>query len=182
MPAAEFAAAGGRMHGFQLWVNLPRRDKMMPPRYQEVPSERIPSARSRDGMVSVRVIAGEALGVAAVIETRTPIQYLDWSLQRGASISQPVGAEYNTFAYVVEGSGLFGQERHPGSPHDAVLFASDGDSVTIQAPDSALRVLLIAGVPLKEPVARYGPFVMNTRAEILQAMDDYQSGRLGAID
>src|SRR5262249_41460305 len=101
MPERDFAAKGGRMHGFQLWVNLPRRDKMMAPRYQEVPSERIPTARSEDGRVTVRVIAGEALGARAVIDTRTPIQYLDWMLEPGASVTQPVPRDQNAFAYVV---------------------------------------------------------------------------------
>ena len=182
MPEREFARSGGRMHGFQLWVNLPRQDKMTPPRYQEVPSERIPTARTADGRVVVRVIAGEALGARAVIDTRTPIQYLDWSLQPGASVSQPVPPGYNAFAYVVEGRGLFGGERRSASPHQAVFFGDDGDSVAIvAAEDAPLRALLIAGVPLNEPVARYGPFVMNTRAEVLQAFEDYQSGRLGRI-
>jgi redox-sensitive bicupin YhaK (pirin superfamily) len=182
MPERDFAERGGRMHGFQLWVNLPRRDKMMAPRYQEVPSERIPTARSKDGRVSVRVIAGEALGARAVIDTRTPIQYLDWTLERGASVTQPVPPDQNAFAYVVEGRGLFGEERRPASGHDAVFFRGDGDAVSIRAAEeSPLRVLLIAGLPLKEPVARYGPFVMNTRAEILQAFEDFQSGKLGQI-
>lgn len=181
MPEASFATRGGRMHGFQLWVNLPARDKMMRPRYQEVPGSGIPAARSTDGAVAVRVLAGEALGARAVIDTRTPIIYLDCALQPGASLSQPVPPEYNAFAYVVEGQGLFGPEARPAGEHQLVLFG-DGDEVLVQAaPGTSLRVLLIAGVPLQEPVARYGPFVMNTRAEIQQAFDDYQSGRLGEI-
>jgi redox-sensitive bicupin YhaK (pirin superfamily) len=182
MPERGFAETGGRMHGFQLWVNLPRRDKMTAPRYQEVPSERIPTARTADGRVQVRVIAGEALGTRAVIDTRTPIQYLDWALEPGASVSQPLPPEYNAFAYVVDGRGLFGAERRAASSHEAVFFGNDGDSVWIESEQrSPLRVLLIAGVPLKEPIARYGPFVMNTRAEILQAFEDYQNGKLGRI-
>jgi redox-sensitive bicupin YhaK (pirin superfamily) len=181
MPEAAFATRGGRMHGFQLWVNLPARDKMMRPRYQEVPGSRIPAARSADGAVTVRALAGEALGARAVIDTRTPIIYLDCALQPGAFFTQPVPPEYNAFAYVVEGQGLFGPEARPAGEHQLVLFG-DGDEVLVQAaPGSALRILLIAGVPLGEPVARYGPFVMNTRAEIVQAFDDYQSGRLGEI-
>ena len=182
MPERDFASRGGRMHGFQLWVNLPRRDKMMPPRYQEVPSERIPTARSEDGRVAVRVIAGEAMGARAVIDTRTPIQYLDWTLEPGASVTQPVPPDQNAFAYVIDGQGLFGEERRPASAHDAVFFAGDGEAVTFRASEEApLRGLLIAGVPLNEPVARYGPFVMNTRAEIVQAFEDFQSGKLGEI-
>ncbi len=181
MPEREFAATGGRMHGFQLWVNLPRKDKMMPPRYQEVPSARIPTARSEDGTVSVRIIAGEALGKRAIIDTRTPIQFLDWTLGPGGSVVQPIPADDNAFAYVVDGRGVFGNERAAASAHDAVLFAHDGDSVSMKAGDSTVRVLLFAGMPLNEPVARYGPFVMNTREELLQAVEDYRSGRLGEI-
>ncbi len=180
MPDAAFAAAGGRMHGFQLWVNLPRRDKMMTPRYQEVPADRIPVGRSADGSATARVIAGEALGARAVIDTRTPIVYLDVELAPGAVLEQPVPEDFNAFAYVVEGSGLFGADRTPGRPHELVLFRNDGGAARLEAAgDARLRALLIAGRPLDEPVARAGPFVMNTRAEVVQAFEDFQSGRLG---
>ncbi|MFY9551182.1 MAG: pirin family protein [Thermoanaerobaculia bacterium] len=180
MPEAEFAAKGGRMHGFQLWVNLPRRDKLMAPRYQEVPASGIPVGRSEDGRVAVRVLAGEALGERAVIDTRTPIVYLDVSLEPGAAFTQPVPPDFNAFAYVVSGVGLFGADRRPARPHELVLFGNDGGEVRLEAsPDAPLRALLVAGKPLDEPVARAGPFVMNTRAEILQAFDDFQTGRLG---
>jgi redox-sensitive bicupin YhaK (pirin superfamily) len=170
------------MHGFQLWVNLPARDKMTRPRYQEIPAAGIPVAKSPDGKVTARVIAGEALGERAVIETRTPIFYIDYELAPGASLEQPAPAAYNTFAYVVEGEGTFGSNRPSARRHEMVRFAADGDAVVIEAgKGSPLRVLLIGGVPLNEPVARYGPFVMNTRAEIVQAFDDYQAGRLGEI-
>src|SRR5437660_4641209 len=111
MPDAEFARAGGRMHGLQLWVNLPKRDKMMTPRYQEVPAEKIPEARSADGKTSVRVIAGESLGARAVIDTRIPIQYLHFSIEPGASITQPVPRGDNAFAYVLEGEAVFGEKK-----------------------------------------------------------------------
>ncbi len=180
MPEPGFAARGGRMHGFQLWVNLPRRDKMMAPRYQEIPAAEIPVGRSEDGRVLARVIAGEALGAKAVIDTRTPIAYLDLELQPGASLSQPLPEDFNAFAYVVDGRGLFGDEARAATAHELVLFGRDGADVRVVAPpDSPLRVLLIAGRPIDEPVARMGPFVMNTRAELIQAFEDFQSGRLG---
>src|SRR5262245_33200773 len=106
MPEADFAAKGGRMHGFQLWVNLPKKDKMMAPRYQEIPPSKIPVGRSSDGRVTARVIAGEALGERAVIDTRTPIVYLDLTLAPGAAHTQPLPEDFNAFAYVVEGRGL----------------------------------------------------------------------------
>jgi hypothetical protein len=185
MPSREFARDGGLMHGFQLWVNLPKRDKMMNPRYQEIPKSQIPTATSADGLVRVSVIAGEAMGEKAVIETRTPIIYLHYRIQPGGVATQQVPAAYNAFAYVVEGSGLFGAESERVEDGQMVLFAQDGDEVRIENPADAkatLEVLLIAGVPLNEPVARYGPFVMNTQAEIRQAIEDYQQGRMGAIN
>jgi hypothetical protein len=183
MPSREFARHGGRMHGFQIWVNLPRRDKMMPPRYQEIPATRIPSARTEDGRVRVKVIAGEALGARAVIDTRTPIQYLHFTLEPGARFEQPVPREHHAFAYVFGGQGMFGPERKPASEGEAVLFSTDGDTVVMEnTGEEPLQLLLLSGVPLREPVARYGPFVMNTPAEILQAIDDFQNGRMGRIE
>ena len=185
MPSAEFMRTGGRMHGFQLWVNLPQRDKMIKPRYQEIPSSRIPKATSPDGLVSVGVIAGEAMGAKAVIETRTPIIYLHYRIKPGGVVNQKVPHDYNAFAYVVDGAGLFGVEGERGTDGQMIMFAPDGDDVRIENASNAkttLEVLLIAGVPLNEPVARYGPFVMNTEGEIRQAIEDYQLGRMGAIN
>jgi redox-sensitive bicupin YhaK (pirin superfamily) len=185
MPAKEFARTGGRMHGFQLWVNLPKRDKMMNPRYQEIPNSQIPKATSADGLVTVSAIAGEAMGEKAVIETRTPIIYLHYKIKPGGTATQQVPGTYNAFAYVVEGEGLFGAKGERAGDGQMVLFAQDGDEVRIENPSGAkttLEVLLIAGVPLNEPVARYGPFVMNTQAEIYQAIEDYQQGRMGSIN
>ena len=181
MPEAGFAARGGRMHGFQLWVNLPRQDKMMAPRYQDVPAARIPVVKTPDGRVTVRVIAGEALGAKAVIDTRTPIIYLHYTLEPGARVTQPVPGTYNVFAYVFGGHGLIGREDRPVAEGQMAMLTGDAEQVALASPaqDSApLDVLMIGGVPLREPVARYGPFVMNTRAEIIQAMDDYRAGRL----
>ena len=116
----------------------------------------------------------------AVIETRTPIAYLDVTLRPKAVFTQPLEPDWNSFAYVVEGSGLFGSDRTPAKPHELVLFGNDGSGVRLEAGSrEPLRALLIAGQPLHEPVARAGPFVMNTRAEVLQAFEDFQSGRLG---
>jgi quercetin 2,3-dioxygenase len=185
MPSGEFLRDGGRMHAFQLWVNLPKRDKMMKPRYQDVPSSQIPKATSADGLVTVNVIAGEALGQKAVIETRTSIIYLHFRIKAGGSVTQQVPSDYNTFAYVIDGEGSFGAESEKATDGQMVLFASDGDEVRIENSADAkatLEVLLIAGVPLNEPVVRYGPFVMNTREEIHQAIEDYQLGKMGTIN
>jgi quercetin 2,3-dioxygenase len=182
MPSAEFTRTGGRMHGFQLWVNLPKRDKMMKPRYQEIPAAQIPKATSSDGLVSVSVIAGEAMGQKAVIETRTPIVYLHYSIKPGGVVTQKVSSTYNTFAFIVDGEGLFGAERERAHDGQMVLFAQDGDEVRIEnSGNETLNILLIGGMALNEPIARYGPFVMNTEAEIRQAFEDFRLGRMGEI-
>jgi len=185
MPEREFARIGGRLHGLQLWVNLPGRDKMRKPRYQEIPAEQIPIVQADDGSVTVKVIAGEAFGASAAIKTQTPIMYLHLKLQPGATIVQPVPSEYNAFTYVLDGEGLFGAGEERAGDGQMVLFAQDGEEVTITNSSEAkspLDVLLIAGVPLNEPVVRYGPFVMTTEAEIIQAIEDYRTGRMGSID
>ncbi len=184
MPDPDAFRDGGRMHGFQLWVNLPRADKMMAPRYQEVPSAATPVAHSADGLAWVRVIAGESLGRAAVIDTRTPIDYLHVVLEPGGRIEQPIPADHNAFAYLFGGKGRFGPDAREASDGQMVQFAQDGDTVVMANDADAagpLSLLLLAGVPLREPIARYGPFVMNTREEIIQAVEDYRAGRMGRI-
>jgi redox-sensitive bicupin YhaK (pirin superfamily) len=183
MPAEYIRERGGRMHGFQVWVNLPARDKMMAPRYQEVPASRIPQATTRDGLGHVRVIAGEALGVRAVIDTRTPIVYQDWSLKAGAVVVQPLSEGHQALVYVFEGSAEVGSDGQ--SLRDGQLgLLGPGHGVRLAVPSDAPRggrLLLLAGQPLREPVARYGPFVMNTESEVRQALSDFRSGRFAQI-
>ncbi|WP_310634311.1 MULTISPECIES: pirin family protein [unclassified Paraburkholderia] len=184
MPDPEFTRTGGRMHGLQLWVNLPARDKMIAPRYQEMPHASIPQGRSADGKATVKVIAGESLGAQAAIETRTPILYLHFTLAPGARVEQPVPHAWNVFAYGLAGKALYGDHAEAIDAQNMVAFAGDGETVTIAAPADAtepVEVLLIGGLPLNEPVVRYGPFVMNTENEIRQAVLDYQAGRMGRI-
>ncbi len=181
MPDPAFVRDGGRVHGVQLWVNLPRRDKMIAPRYQEIASSEIPTASTSDGKVRVKVIAGEALGAKARIETRTPILYQHFTLEPGASVAHPVPREFRVFAYPLAGTGLYGESRQAVEPQRMVAFDDDGDAVALAAGDDRLDVLLIGGVPLNEPVVRHGPFVMNSEDEIRQAIVDYQSGRMGVI-
>ena len=183
MPTRSIREKGGRVHGFQVWVNLPARHKMIAPRYQEVPSAGIPEAESPDGRARVRVIAGEALGARAVIDTRTPIVYQDWSLGPGAVVEQPTAEGHNAFVYVFQGSALIGRDERPLSDGQIGLLGR-GDAARLAVPADAregARLLLMAGQPLGEPVARYGPFVMNTETEIRQAIADYRAGRLGEI-
>jgi quercetin 2,3-dioxygenase len=184
MPATRIREKGGRVHGFQIWVNLPRRDKMMAPRYQEIPSERLPERTSADGLARVRLLAGEALGAKAVIETRTPVLLHDWTLSPGAQVEVPVPADCQVFGYVFRGAVRAGTDGREVRDGQAALFGP-GDSIRLSVPVEAstpARLLLLGGVPLGEPVARYGPFVMNTPEEIHQAFVDFQAGRLGAID
>ncbi len=181
MPHPDFVRTGGRAHGLQLWVNLSKRDKMIAPKYQEIPSAQIPVAVSEDGRARVKVIAGTAFGVKAAIETRTPILYQHFSLQPGASVMHDVPRDYRVFGYALSGTGRYGAEQHAIPAQQMIVFASDGDTVTFAAGEEPLELLLIGGVPLNEPVVRYGPFVMNTEDEIRQAVTDYQAGRMGAI-
>lgn len=184
MPGAALHEKGGRLHGFQLWVNLPKSAKMTPPRYQEIAAARLPIAGTPSKDVQVKVIAGESLGKHAAIETRTPITYLHFTLQPGASVEQPIPAVYNAFAYVIDGSGAVGPHATPAVEGQLAVFAKDGESVQLANPADAkapFNVLLIGGAPLGEPVARYGPFVMNTKAELYQAFEDFRSGRMGEI-
>ncbi len=207
MPGAELASGGGKLHGFQLlrdprktergakqfldrlavraapfalWVNLPRKDKMAEPRYQELPGEGIPVGRSEDGRVEARVIAGEALGVAARISTHTPILYLHFTLEPGAEHAQAVPEGANAFAYVIDGAMEAGGERV--EEREFVVFERGGGTVRLKnAGEEKLSVLSIAGVPIGEPVARYGPFVMNSREELVAAFEDFRAGRMGRI-
>jgi quercetin 2,3-dioxygenase len=180
-PSDRMKREGGRMHGFQLWVNLPARDKLMPPRYQDVKAAQIPQARSADGLAHVRVIAGEALGARAVIDTRTPIVYQHWTLKPGAAVTQPLDAAFAAFVYVFQGTARVG-DRVVSDGQMAVLASGAAVELAVDAARSeAVELLLLAGKPLNEPVARYGPFVMNTEAEIREAIADFQAGRLGEI-
>jgi redox-sensitive bicupin YhaK (pirin superfamily) len=181
MPDPAFAATGGRSHGFQLWVNLPRRDKLILPRYQDISAGRIPSATSPDGRARAKVIAGEAFGVKASIETRTPILYQHFTLEPGATVTQPVPPGFRVFAYPIAGKGFYGPDRQAIDARHMVVYGDDGDTVTFSAGDAPIELLLIGGVPLNEPIVRYGPFVMNTEEEIRQAVVDYQTGRMGRI-
>lgn len=184
LPSDAFMQNGGTLHGFQVWVNLPARDKMIPPRYQDIPASRIPEAASADGKVKVRVIAGESLGASAVIETRTPILYLHFTLAPGAGVVQPVPENFNALAYVIRGELRAGDEGRVAREGQMVRFGG-GDSVRLAVDEKTTQpadLLLLGGVPLNEPVERYGPFVMNTRQQIVQAIRDYNEGRLGKID
>ncbi|MDH3979177.1 MAG: pirin family protein [Gammaproteobacteria bacterium] len=182
LPSQRIMQAGGRVHGFQIWVNLPARLKMTAPRYQEVAATQIPEVVSDDGLARVRVIAGESLGVTARIDTHTPIVYQHWILQPGASVSQALPADHNGLAYVFQGAAEVAGTRLLDGQMGVL---GDGNALSLSLPASAegeAQLLLLGGVPLNESVVQHGPFVMNTRAEIEQAIKDYQMGRMGEIN
>jgi redox-sensitive bicupin YhaK (pirin superfamily) len=178
MPPPDFLESGGVMHGFQIWVNLPAEKKMMNPRYQDVPAAEIPTATSEDGLVKIVVVAGESLGVSAVIDTVIPITYLHISLLPGASLNQTLENGLNGLVYCFGGALQVGEGNEQVNDGEMAIL-TDGDEVTFSVPEDAdegAELLLLAGQPLDEPIARHGPFVMNTEEEIQQAFMDYQSG------
>ncbi len=168
----------GRMRGFQLWVNLPGREKMTEPRYQEFAPDRIPQVAPAPG-VSVKVIAGEVAGVAGpIVQPATEPLYLDIALQPGATWEHALPAGHNVFAYAYEGEVSVGEgEDARALPAQTLAVLGGGDRLALRAGDAHARVILVAGRPLREPVARHGPFVMNTRQELMQAFVDFQEGR-----
>jgi len=180
MPAGWIKERGGRVHGFQLWVNLPARDKRIAPRYQDVRAAAMPTWRSEDGRATVKVIAGNALGVAGAAQTRIPITYLDVALENDTELKLEVPDNQTAFVYVFGGALQIGSQARAAVDGDMALL-SHGDELKLRSTKDATRALVIAGQPLREPVARYGPFVMNTREEIYEAFTDFQSGRFGGI-
>jgi len=165
---------GGRMEGFQLWLNLAGKDKMNAPWYRDIQSEDIPEFTTPEG-VTVRAIAGASHGVAGAMrrETTEPL-YLDLQLESGAQFAQSLPAGHNAFVYVYRGELRIGDTPVPAQR--MAILRNQGDGVVLHA-DAPARALLIAGAPLNEPIAQYGPFVMNTKEEIFQAVQDFQAGR-----
>jgi hypothetical protein len=186
VPTDDFLRSGGRNHGVQLWVNLPAARKMSPPRYQAITGDHLTLLASDDGGALIRLIAGELAGHAGPGVTHTPIAYAHASVSPGAQLEVPWNPAYSSLAYVLTGRGYAGAEQRPVDAHQLVVFGA-GDSVTVgaaptQSVDSPnLEVLLLGGLPIREPIAHYGPFLMNTREEILTAIDDFQSGRMGTV-
>jgi redox-sensitive bicupin YhaK (pirin superfamily) len=185
-PPEEVVVRGGLFHGFQLWVNLPGRLKWTPPRYQDIRGGEVKLLSSDDGGALLRVIAGEVAGHQGPGITYTPITLLHATLAPGARLQLPWRADFNALAYVLSGSGSVGVERRPVRLGQLAVFGP-GEVLTVSADASQesrspnLDVLLLGGQPIREPVAAYGPFVMNTREELVQAFEDYQAGRLGTI-
>jgi quercetin 2,3-dioxygenase len=185
-PPEDLVASGGVFHGFQLWVNLPARLKMTQPRYQDIRASQVALLTSADGGALLRVIAGEVDGHAGPGVTHTPITLVHTTVSPGAQVRIPWRRDFNALAYVLAGAGSVGAEHRPAATGQLAVFGP-GESITFAAdkkmdgPSPSLDILLLGGAPIREPVAAYGPFVMNTRAELVQAFEDYQAGHLGTI-
>jgi redox-sensitive bicupin YhaK (pirin superfamily) len=185
-PPEEVVLRGGLFHGFQLWVNLPGRLKMTAPRYQDIRGGQVALLSSYDGGALLRVIAGEVAGHSGPGITHTPIALLHATLAPGAQLRLPWRRDFNALAYVLSGAGTVGAQQRPVRMGQLAVFGP-GEVLTVAADSNQdsrspqLDVLILGGLPIREPVAAYGPFVMNTRAELIQAFEDYQAGRLGSI-
>ena len=185
-PPEALVASGGLFHGIQLWVNLPAANKWVAPRYQDIRAGKVAMLSSGDGGALLRVIAGTVGGHSGPGATHTPITLAHATISPGARLVVPWDPGFNALVYVLAGEGTAGEDRHPvQSGQLAVLgagYAVELAASSRQEPrSSSLEVLLLGGRPIREPVAAYGPFVMNTRAEIAQAFDDYQLGLMGRI-
>ncbi|QGN58495.1 pirin family protein [Nostocoides sp. HKS02] len=184
-PPEHLVVSGGLFHGFQLWVNLPRADKLKAPAYQDLRSSEVGLATSADGGSLLRVIAGDVGGVAGPGSTHTPMAMVHATVAPGGELSLPWRPDFNALVYVMSGDGFVGPDQTPiGTGQLAVLGA--GDALRLSAAQSqqqrfaaGLDVVILGGRPIREPVAWAGPFVMNTRAELVQAFEDYEAGRLG---
>jgi redox-sensitive bicupin YhaK (pirin superfamily) len=180
-PPESLVMSGGLFHGVQLWVNLPSRLKMTQPRYQDIRSGQVALLASADGGALLRVIAGSLGGHDGPGITHTPITLVHATVSAGARVRVPWAADFNALGYVLSGSGYVGLDKRPVRMGQLGVFGG-GDVLTFGAdPGGDLDILLLGGQPIREPVAAYGPFVMNTRAELVQAFEDYQAGRLGTV-
>jgi hypothetical protein len=185
-PPEELVASGGLFHGIQLWVNLPRAEKMTPPRYQDIGAPKVALVASPDGGALLRIIAGEVGGYAGPGSTHSPMAMVHATVSPGARVEIPWPTEFNALIYVLGGDGTVGDPGRPVTTGQLAIFGP-GDSLVVAADATtasrtpALDVLVLGGRPIGEPVYAYGPFVMNTRAEVAQAFEDYQAGRLGTV-
>src|SRR5262245_41591059 len=185
-PPADLVESGGLFHGIQLWVNLPAKDKFSPPRYQNLEGEQVALVASADGGALLRIIAGAVGDQLGPGSTHTPIALVHTTVSPGAQVDIPWNPEFNALAYVLAGEGTVGPAATPIRTGQLAVLGA-GDRVVLaaaqrQEPDAPnLEVLLLGGRPIREPVAQYCPFVMNTREELAQAVDDFQKGRLGVI-
>ena len=185
-PPSELVQSGGLFHGIQLWVNLPRSAKMIDPAYQDIGPQRVELLTTPDGGALLRLIAGSMNGHSGPGSTHSPMTLVHATLAVGATVVLPWNPAFNALVYVLSGEGTVGQDRRPVHAGQLAVFGP-GDMLTVAAATSPslgspeLDVLILGGRPIGEPVYQYGPFVMNTRAEVAQAVEDFQAGRMGQI-
>ena len=185
-PPEHLVASGGLFHGVQLWVNLPKADKFLEPKYQDIRANNVALLSSTDGGALIRVIAGEVDGHAGPGSTHTPITLVHASISPGASVTLPWNPAFNALVYALGGNGTVGPNSQPLKDGQLAVFGH-GESITIGADrkqDSRhdnLEVFILGGQPIREPVAMYGPFVMNSKQELVEAFEDFQAGKLGTI-
>jgi quercetin 2,3-dioxygenase len=185
-PPEELVMTGGLFHGSQLWVNLPKAQKWTPPRYQDLRASEVGLLASKDAGALVRVIAGDLAEHRGPGDTYTPITYAHATIAAGARLDLPWNPAFNALVYVLAGEGTVGAERRPIRTGQLAVLGAGGAmrieaSLTQESRSPSLEVLVLGGQPIGEPVAWYGPFVMNTRDELVEAFEDYQAGKLGTI-
>ncbi|WP_416985185.1 pirin family protein [Streptomyces sp. T028] len=185
-PPEQLVRSGGVLHGVQLWVNLPRAKKMSPPRYQDIRGKHTGLLTTPDGGALIRVIAGDIAGHTGPGVTHTPITVAHLTLEPGAQVDLPWNPDYNALVYALAGHGTVGAEGRPLQEGRLAVFG-EGDALRLTADRvqesraPKLELFVLGGLPIREPVVQYGPFVMNTAQEVQQAFEDYQAGRLGVI-
>ena len=185
-PPEWLVTSGGLFHGLQLWVNLPKADKWKDPAYQDIRGGDVGLASSPDGGALLRVIAGDVAGVRGPGSTHTPMAMVHATLAPGAEVVVPWRTDFNALVYVLGGDGYVGRDRRPIRTGQLAVLGH-GETITVGAATGqesrhpTLDVVLLGGRPIREPIAWAGPFVMNTKAEVLQAFEDFQAGRLGVI-
>jgi redox-sensitive bicupin YhaK (pirin superfamily) len=184
VPPEELVVSGGLFHGIQLWVNLPAAAKWNSPRYQDLGAEQVQLLTTHDGGALLRLVAGDLDGHAGPGATHTPITFVHATVEPGARLEMPWSPSYNALAYVLAGSGagVVGPKDQPIREGQLAVFGEGGYfSLTAAAGGAPMELILLGGEPIREPVAWYGPFVMNSDEELKQAFEDYQHGRMGQI-
>jgi quercetin 2,3-dioxygenase len=185
-PPAELVESGGVFHGVQLWVNLPSEDKFATPKYQAIEGNQVRLLSSEDGGALVRIIAGDIDGHHGPGATHTPITLAHSTIEPGARLNLPWNRDFNALVYVLSGRGTVGPVGHPIQQRQLAVFGP-GDRISVAADSTqesrrpALEILVLGGKPIREPVFAYGPFVMNSKAELIQALEDYNAGKFGTI-
>jgi redox-sensitive bicupin YhaK (pirin superfamily) len=175
----EWSKKGGDFQMVQLWVNLPAKDKMSPPKYQAIPNESIPKIKLPDGLGEIEVIAGELDGNRGAASTFSPVHLYNARMKKGAKYGFTLPDSYNTAVLMIEGSAVInGEMTHP---NEFILFKNEGEHISIESTSDAM-LLVLSGEPIQEPIAHYGPFVMNTQPEIMQAIEDFNSGKFGHLE